>query len=170
MKLKAVLIAGCMLMFPGWPGAESAEEPGRLPAVTQAGPDGTAVAMRKGFEEVSGWVTKAANLVPPDKYTYQPTKTVRTFGQQIGHIVDGYTYFCATAAGQKVQWSEATEKGSTDKTTLLQKLKQATDSCNAAYNGKSQAGQLIANIAHTNLHYGNIVTYMRMLGLVPPSS
>jgi hypothetical protein len=57
-----------MLMFPGWPGAESAEEPGRLPAVTQAGPDGTAVAMRKGFEEVSGWVTKAANLVPPDKY------------------------------------------------------------------------------------------------------
>jgi uncharacterized damage-inducible protein DinB len=126
--------------------------------------------MRKGFEEVSGWVTKAANLVPPDKYTYQPTKTVRTFGQQIGHIVDGYTYFCATAAGQKVQWSEATEKGSTDKTTLLQKLKQATDSCNAAYNGKSQAGQLIANIAHTNLHYGNIVTYMRMLGLVPPSS
>jgi uncharacterized damage-inducible protein DinB len=170
MKLKGVLIAACVLLFPCWPGAKSAEAPESPAAAAQTGPNDTAAAMRKGFEEVSGWVTKAANLVAADKYTYQPTKAVRTFGQQIGHIVDGYTYFCATASGQKVQWSEATEKGSTDKATLVQKLKQATDSCNTAYNGKSQAGQLIANIAHTNLHYGNIVTYMRMLGLVPPSS
>ena len=126
--------------------------------------------LRQGFAEVSGWVTKAADLVPADKYSYRPVGSVRTFGQQIAHIADSYNYYCATAAGRKVQWSDATEKGSTDKAALAQKLKQATDACSAAYVAKSQAGQLMANIAHTNLHYGNIITYMRMLGLVPPSS
>lgn len=134
------------------------------PAVNDA-----AAALRKSFSQVSGWVMKAADLVPADKYTYQPAKTVRTFGQLIGHIADGYNYFCATA-GRKVQWSDAIEKGSTDKATLVQKLKQSTDSCNAAYGSTGQVSELLNNVGHTNLHYGNIITYMRMLGLVPPSS
>jgi uncharacterized damage-inducible protein DinB len=69
-----------------------------------------------------------------------------------------------------VQWSDAIEKGSTDKAALTQKLKQATDSCSVAYSGNGQAGMLMANIAHTNLHYGNVITYLRMLGLTPPSN
>jgi uncharacterized damage-inducible protein DinB len=140
-------------------------------AAAQAGSsDATSAALRESFAEVSGFVIKAAELVPPDKYTYQPTKTVRTFGQLIGHIADGYTYFCAAAAGRKVQWSDAIEKGATDKATMVQKLKQSTESCSAAYKGSGQIGELIRNVSHTNLHYGNIITYTRMLGLVPPSS
>lgn len=139
-------------------------------AAPQPGASDAAAALRKSFNQVSGWVMKAAELVPADKYTYQPAKTVRTFGQLIGHIADGYNYFCATAAGRKVEWSDAIEKGSSDKATLVQKLKQSTDSCNAAHGGTGQVGALINNVGHTNLHYGNIITYMRMLGLVPPSS
>jgi uncharacterized damage-inducible protein DinB len=164
MKLKRLLIACCVLLSAASAVAQSG---GGAP---QPGNKDAAAALRYGFGEVSGWVIKAADLVPADKYTYQPTKTVRTFGQLIGHIADGYNYFCATASGRKVQWSDAIEKGSTDKATLVQKLKESTDSCNAAYGGSAQVGQLMNNIAHTNLHYGNIVTYMRMLGLVPPSS
>jgi uncharacterized damage-inducible protein DinB len=123
-----------------------------------------------GFTEVSGWVIKAAELVPADKYSYRPAASVRSFGQQIAHIADSYNYFCATAAGRKVQWSDAIEKGSTDKAALVQKLKQSTGECSAAYVATGHAAPLMANIAHTNLHYGNIITYMRMLGLVPPSS
>jgi uncharacterized damage-inducible protein DinB len=69
-----------------------------------------------------------------------------------------------------VQWSEVIEKGSTDKSTLAQKLKQATDACNAAHGSNGHSGMLMASIAHTSLHYGNIVTYLRMLGLTPPSN
>jgi hypothetical protein len=127
-------------------------------------------ALRYGFGEVSGWVMKAADLVPADKYSYRPAPSVRTFGQQLAHIADSYNYFCAKAAGRNAQWSDATEKGSTDKTTLGQKLKQATDACQAVYGSGGQTGALMANIAHTNLHYGNLITYMRMLGLKPPSS
>jgi uncharacterized damage-inducible protein DinB len=133
-------------------------------------PGDTTGALRKSFTEVSGWVTKAADLAPADKYGYRPAPNVRSFGQLIAHIADSYNYFCAQAAGQNVQWSDAVEKGDTDKATLAQKLKQASDACNAAYSGGGRTGALVENVGHTNLHYGNIITYLRMLGLTPPSS
>ncbi len=95
---------------------------------------------------------------------------MRTFGQLIAHIADGQNYYCGRAAGKKIEWSDAVEKGGTDKATLVAKLKQSTDACTAAYGGNGQAGLLIGNIGHTSLHYGNIITYMRMMGLTPPSS
>jgi DinB family protein len=127
-------------------------------------------ALRTGFTELSGWVVKAADLVPTEKYTYRPAPTVRTYGQLIAHIADSHNYYCARAAGRPAQWSDAIEKGNTDKATIVEKLKQSIDACNAAYGGAGQAGPMIANVGHTSLHYGNIITYMRMLGLVPPSS
>lgn len=139
-------------------------------APQQAGANDTAAALRHGFGEVSGWVTKAADLVPADKYNYRPTSSVRTYGQLIAHIADSYNYYCARAAGKNVQWSEAVEKGSTDKATLVQKLKQASETCQAVYGGTGQVGPLLENVAHTNLHYGNVITYLRLLGLTPPSS
>ena len=129
-----------------------------------------AAAVRAGLTEVSDWVTKAADLVPADKYAYKPTASVRTFGQIIGHIADSYNYYCARAAGRSVQWSDAIEKGPTDKATLAPKLKQALGVCTTAYGGTGDIGQMMANVAHTNLHYGNLITYIRMLGMTPPSS
>jgi uncharacterized damage-inducible protein DinB len=139
-------------------------------AAPQRGSNDAAAVVRHGFGEVSGWITKAAALVPDDKYSYRPTQSVRTFGQLIAHIANGYDYYCAAAGGKKAQWSDASEKGKTDKATMAQTLKQSTDACNAAYGSGSQIAPLMANIAHANLHYGNIITYMRMLGLTPPSS
>lgn len=141
-----------------------------LPAAPQAGGGDPAAALRKSFGDVSAWVTKAAELAPANKYSYKPAPTVRTYGQLIGHIADSYNYYCSIAAGKNVQWSDPIEKGTTDKATLAPKLKQATDACNAAYNGTGQVGPLVDNVGHTNLHYGNLITYIRMLGLTPPSS
>lgn len=127
--------------------------------------------VKKGFNEVNDWVVKAADMVPADKYNYKPTDTVRTFGQLVGHIVDSYNYFCAHAVGNKVEWLTPVEKGSTDKETMMPKLREAVGRCTAAYDAKtSQFGPLFANVGHTSLHYGNIITYMRMMGLKPPSS
>ena len=132
--------------------------------------DDVAGELRKGFGEVSGWVSKAADLVPAEKYGYQPVKTVRSFGQLIGHIADTYNYYCARAAGKNVEWSDPAEKGKTDKATVVPKLKQALDGCTAAYAAPAQIGAALGNLAHTSLHYGNIITYLRMMGMVPPSS
>ena len=131
----------------------------------------TAAAVRKGFQEVSGWVSKSADMVPAEKYNYKPVETVRTFGQLIGHITDSLNYFCAHGAGNKVQWADPAEKGTTDKATLVPKLKEAVDKCNAVYGSDpAQFKPLMENIAHTNLHYGNLITYLRMMGMKPPSS
>lgn len=151
-------------------GAFKIMKKGAEASAQQPGASDTAAALRFGFGEVSGWITKAADLAPADKYSYRPAPSVRTFGQQIAHVADSYNYYCARASGRNTQWSDAVEKGATDKVTLVQKLKQATDACNTAYGGSGQTGSLMANIAHANLHYGNVITYLRMLGLTPPSN
>jgi len=143
---------------------------GESAAPQQAGGTDPAGPLRKSFGEVSGWVSKAAELVPADKYNYRPAQSVRTFGQLIGHIADAYNYYCSRATGRSSEWSDAIEKGGTDKATLAPKLKQSLEACTAAYGSPGQIGPLIENVGHTNLHYGNIITYMRMLGMVPPSS
>lgn len=161
MKFRFVLIVCCLLLPATASLAQSTPE--KTPDVSAE--------VRNGFNEVNDWVIKAAEMVPADKYNYKPVDTVRTFGQLIGHITDSYNYFCAHGVGNKVEWSDSIEKGATDKDSLLPKLKEAVGRCNAAYSSKSpQFRPLMANVGHTNLHYGNIITYMRMLGLKPPSS
>ena len=127
--------------------------------------------VKKGFIEVNDWVVKAAEMAPADKYNFKPTETVRSFGQLVAHITDSYNYFCANAIGNKVKYSTPVEEGSTDKDSLMPKLKEAVGRCTAAYDAKnSQFAPLFSNVGHTNLHYGNIITYMRLMGLKPPSS
>ena len=127
--------------------------------------------LRKSFEEVHAAVAKSADLVPADKYAYKPVATVRTFGQLVAHVADSYVWYCPRASGRNIEWSDAIEKGKTDKATVTQKLKESMAACTAAYaNTGSHMGALINNVAHTNLHYGNVITYLRMMGLVPPTS
>ena len=132
--------------------------------------DSTRMALSYGFNEVAGWVAKSAEMVPDAKYTYKPVSTVRSYGELVAHIVDGMNWYCAQATGRKVEWSDATAKGKTDKATVTAALKKATASCKAQYDGAGKFMPLMANVGHTNLHYGNNITYLRMMGMVPPSS
>ena len=161
MKFRILAVVSCLLFSAASSFAQTA--PDKTPDV--------ATEIRNGFNEVNDWVMKAADTVPADKYSYRPVDTVRTFGQLIAHITDSYNYFCARGVGNKVEWADPIEKGATDKDTLLPKLKEAVGKCNAAYgSGNAQLRPLFTNIGHTSLHYGNIITYMRMMGLKPPSS
>jgi hypothetical protein len=127
--------------------------------------------LQKSFGEVSTMVTRSAEMVPADKYTYRPVATVRTFGELVAHVADSYIWYCTRASGRNVEWSDAIEKGKTDKATVTQKLRESLAVCSAAYGDtSSHVGGLINNLGHTNLHYGNVITYLRIMGLVPPSS
>ena len=161
MKFRMILILSCLLL---------SVTPALAQSTADKAPD-VAAGLRNGFKEVNDWVTKAADMVPADKYNYKPVDTVRTFGQLIAHITDSYNYFCAQGVGNKVEWSDAVANGKTDKETLLPKLKEAVGRCNAAYgSSNAQLGPLLSNVGHTSLHYGNIITYLRMMGMKPPSS
>ena len=131
-----------------------------------------AAAVKYGFEEVSGWLAASAALVAAEKYTYKPVSTVRSFGELMAHAADGMNWFCGSAkAAKDLPWSDAAEKGGTTKVKVVAALKQATAGCTAVHAIPSaRFDKLMANVAHLNLHYGNVITYLRMMGMKPPSS
>ena len=152
MRIRILLFACCLLLI----AISVMTKPTVLVKAQDSDKAKTSVVLRKGFQE---------------KYNYKPVDTVRSFGQIIGHITDSYNYYCAQGGGTKVEWTDPAEKGNTDKATLVPKLKEALDKCNAAYAADNgQLPPLMENIAHTNLHYGNLITYLRMMGMKPPSS
>lgn len=129
-------------------------------------------AVKHGFDEVAGWLVASAELVPADKYIYKPVNTVRSFGELMAHAADGMNWYCGSAkAAKDVAWSDAVEKGGATKVKVVAALKQSVQGCNAAHaSATARFDKLMANVAHSNLHYGNAITYLRMLGLKPPSS
>jgi uncharacterized damage-inducible protein DinB len=136
------------------------------------------------YTTIKGFVVRAAEKMPESNYTFKPAPEVRTFGQVVGHIADDQYFFCGTVKGDNKE--SKIEKTATSKADLVAQLKQAFAYCDAVYDGftdahaaekvKTFAGErtklsmLDFNTAHMYEHYGNIVTYMRIKGLVPPSS
>jgi uncharacterized damage-inducible protein DinB len=143
-------------------------------------------ASEKGFYTmVSGEVVAAAEKMPEQNYSFKPTPEVRSFGQLVGHVADAQYGFCSSAAGEPEPMKDI-EKTKTSKADLVIALKDAIAYCNKVYAGMTDAQGsktvkmmnydlarltvLSVNTAHTDEHYGNMVTYLRLKGIVPPSS
>lgn len=138
------------------------------------------------FHMAHGNLVKAAEQIPEDKYSFQPTKEVRTIGALFAHVADANNFFCSQVTGTPKQYADAIEKSAKTKAEIVAALKASYDACGAAYgavsdadlgkpltifgNATNYAGAVSFNTAHNWEHYGNIVTYMRMNGMVPPSS
>jgi uncharacterized damage-inducible protein DinB len=143
-------------------------------------------ASEKGFYGVvSGEVIAAAEKMPEQNYSFKPTPEVRSFGQLVGHVADAQYFFCSTATGE-VNPMKDIEKTKTSKADLVAALKDAVAFCDKAYAGMTDAqgsqtvkflghdmaklAVLSVNTGHADEHYGNMVTYLRIKGIVPPSS
>jgi len=133
---------------------------------------------------VKGYLIAAAEQMPEEYYGYQPTEEVRTFGQIVGHVADAVYMFCGTATGGEARGPENFEER-TSKSGLVEAIKMGFSQCDAAYSMDDAKGMeeveffgqsgtrlwvLSFNNAHNWEHYGNLVTYMRANGQVPPSS
>jgi uncharacterized damage-inducible protein DinB len=124
--------------------------------------------------------------MPESAYAYRPVPEVRTFGQLIGHITD-FLYLLCSDAVEEANPDAREFETLTSKTALVEAVTEASAYCSSVWEqatdewlmepidsifGESQprVGILAFNNSHTNEHYGNIVTYMRLNDLVPPSS
>ena len=155
-------------------------------AVNPAGAANPLVASSKVFYmNAKQDILRSADKMPEDKYAFKPTDSVRTYGQVLAHVADGQYEFCGAAAGNSDQ--KNIEQTAKTKTDIVAALKSAFAYCDAIYAGMTDAkaaemipafggakitrlGMLDFNVSHTMEHYGNLVTYMRIQGIVPPSS
>lgn len=122
----------------------------------------------QGFAQVASWIEAAAADVPADGYAFKPAEDVRSFGALIAHLVDSYNYYCRAALGS-AEWADPVEKANHGKDALLRELRDATQQCTDVH-ARGRTDPLVENLAHTSLHYGNLIVYLRLLGIVPPSS
>lgn len=131
-------------------------------------------------------VAESAEKMPEANYAFKPTPEVRSFGELIGHVANSAFSYCSRVKGEKNPNDGNDFEKKTAKADLQMGLTHAFAYCDGVYGSMTDAqamemmtmGQssapkvrlLIGNISHTNEHYGNIVTYMRLKGLVPPST
>ena len=154
------------------------------PAAAQANANPAMGSVKPLWEQTTAYLLAAAEQMPEADYGFKPTPEVRSFGQLIGHVANAQTMICGAALGEASQggrnWEEVTEKAA-----LIEGLRGSGAVCERAYaqsdesalqmvrmfgQERTRLAALILNAAHNFEHYGNIVTYMRIKGMTPPSS
>ena len=125
-------------------------------------------------------IMKSADALPESKYSYRPTKDVRSFGEILNHLADISYTLCSNVKGEANPIS-ATAKVS--KAEVKAYLKGSFDYCDGVYSGftdahlndpadffgvKTNKMFILTQLGnHDALHYGNLVTYLRINGLMP---
>ena len=140
----------------------------------------------RDYQSVRGYFLQAAEQMPESLYAFRPSPAVRAFARQVAHVADDQYNLCSPAKGEVRNAAyTAIEDSLSDRASLLTALKDAFAYCDGAYasltdatgvqpaaggKGRTRFGYLNWNMWHTWEHYGNIVVYLRINGLVPPSS
>ncbi len=136
------------------------------------------------YASVKNNILRSAEKMPEENYGFKPAPRVRTFGQILGHVAEEQYIFCSAVRGE--QKAADIEKTKTSKADLLAALRESFAYCDAAYDSLTDRAavemikvgaaehtklrMLWVNTVHDNSHYGNLVTYLRIKGLVPPST
>jgi hypothetical protein len=153
----------------------SNQSQGQAPSTTDA--------IRQYYNAVKNNILKAADKMPDDGYSFKPTAEERSFGGWVAHVADAQTAGCSRAIGSPKTPSASSK---TTKTDLVAALKDSFDTCDAAYAALTDSNAndtvqsyrgpttrlaaLAGNVVHDNECYGSMAVYLRLKGVVPPSS
>lgn len=175
-------------------GSASAQSPATAPPAVAAAPSPSTVGpggpisggAHWGYQRIQRDVLEAAQKMAEADYGFKPAEGVRTFGQLVGHVANAQYLFCSPVKGEANPNQGQNHEKLATKADLVAALEKAFTYCDGVYAALTdqQAHQLITlfgmemskvtalygNVAHTFEHYGNIATYMRVKGLVPPST
>jgi hypothetical protein len=179
----AVLVIGGV----AWPGCAPAPAP--APEATSPAPTVVSAALRQSWQSARTNIAQSAELMAEADYGFRPVDSVRSFGQILAHLAGANYVFCAAAKGEAPPHAEdAFEETVTSRDEIIKVLGESLTYCDAAYDAATdaslaetvtlpfdqgdgaRAAALFSNVGHLNEHYGNLVTYFRIKGIVPPSS
>ncbi|MBV9611198.1 MAG: DinB family protein, partial [Acidobacteriaceae bacterium] len=146
-------------------------------------PAGLAGEVKQAYNSVKNNILKSAEKMPEDAYGFKPTADIRSFAEALDHVADSQLRTCAAVAGDQKTPNAA---GKTAKADVIAALNDSFAECDKAYDSLTDAnasetiktprgqrtrlGSLVANTTHDNEQYGIMTVYMRLKGVVPPSS
>ena len=174
MRTIAAVLVACLAAVPAF---------AQAPAAASSSPITASITGQLGL--IKGNLLKSAEQVPESLYGFKATAEVRSFGQLFAHVADANHMICSIIAGDKAP-TVSIEKTKTTKADISKALAESfaycekvagslTDSTGGAtvdlFGMKmAKTAALAFNVAHDFEHYGNVVTYMRLNKMVPPSS
>jgi uncharacterized damage-inducible protein DinB len=175
--MKTVITCTTMMMLTG--ALATAQTPA-APA-----PDYTAT-VRSSWNNVKRYVAASADKMPADQYGFKPSPDVRSFGELVGHLANEHYLLCAPLKGEPNPMEKVDFEKTTAKADLVKAINESIAYCDTAYTAARDEAKMITpfsaprrgtpfatmllNVTHDNEHYGNMITYLRMKGIVPPSS
>ena len=146
---------------------------------------GAVSAVESQWRGVTTHITTVAEETAEADYGWRPIGTVRTIGEMVAHVAGAQNLICAAALGESPRAEDEFEGKGLSKAALVAALKASTEYCGRAFAQTDAAlqaqtplfgqestrfGALVLNAMHNGEHYGNLVTYYRIRGQVPPSS
>lgn len=139
--------------------------------------------VKQAYQSVKNNLIKSADKIPEEDYSFKPTPEIRSTGEVLAHVVMAQSHTCAAIAGG--QSTTAAVKPDS-KASVVAGLKDAFAECDKAYDKLTDAnametvktgrgertriGALIGNSTHDTEQYAILSVYMRLKGIVPPSS
>ena len=156
---------------------------GAIALQAQAPPQTAAASAKAAYGRIKTNFQKAAEKMPEENYSFKPVDAVESFGQRVAHIADPQLATCTGMTGER---KTGTAKSKTSKADLVAALSESFAACDKAFDaltdahamepvaaGRGQQARIAALyglIVHANEVYGAMGVYMRIKGIVPPSS
>ena len=143
--------------------------------------------LQGNYARLKANILKAADKMPAENYSYKPTPDIRTFARVVNHVTEAQLHICGAANNTDASALAKVPAETADKAAVVEALKASFAECDKAYAGltdanmtemlqagpmgkRSRLGLLWGNVAHDNEQYATLSLYLRLKGLVPPSS
>ena len=142
-----------------------------------------AAVVKQNYNQLKNLLTRAAEAMPEDGYSFQPTAPERNFGGWVAHVADSQMSTCSGIAGERKNLGAESK---TSKADLTAALKESFDACDPVFEGLTDANandpvpgfrgpqprltSLFGMLSHDNECYGSMAVYLRLKGILPPSS
>jgi len=166
-RIVPFVVSAFVMLVPGFAQAQAAK------------PDPTPrdVLLRQ-WTDIGEKVVKLAEEFPEDKYEFRPVAGVRTFGDQLRHVAFWNGYVAKSARGEKAdgKQNELPKAEYATKASVVAALKRSLAEATALLkNGPATPSPKLLDLwvsftEHSGEHYGQMVVYYRLNGIVPPAS
>jgi hypothetical protein len=181
-SILAVAVAACLVLMPAiaQEGAKKKEAPKPAPGLSQG--------VLEQWNDIGRKLIAIAEDLPEDKYGYKPHADSRTFASQVIHVGAAMYFFTDGAEGKKARYGDGPKDEPKTRAGVVAFVKKCVEDGASVIKAKGDAGLMgtVANpftgnqervldlayglIEHSGEHYGQLVVYYRVNGMVPPES